>query len=469
MPTAPKPIAPAASLTRRRFLRTPLVGGALLAGARLPLFGQSSTGTWRVGLGKARITPKGPVWMAGYGARTAEGQGALHDLWAKVLAFEDPQGRQGVIVTSDNCGGPRALTERLATELQRRHGLARESVLVNFSHTHTGPVTDGLTLPLWDFTPPQLERILAYNRHYEAQLLVAAEAALRDLAPATLSWGKSTAGFAGNRRNNVETEVPRLRAEGKMAGPVDHDVPVLVVHDANRRLKAVLFNYACHTTTLNINQFTGDYAGYAQHEIERRHPGVTALFALGCAGDVNPLPRRKVELAEDYGRQLADAVDRALAGTMLPVTGRLHCKYSHTTLPFASVPTRAKLEAGLAGQDVYEKIRCRHLLGLLDRGEKIPTSHEFPIQAWHLGGLTLLALGGEPMVSYALRMKADLGPNTIVLGYTNDVLAYIPNERVLKEGGYEGDTSMQLWGHPSPWATGIEDRILNAAVQLARA
>ena len=406
--------------------------------------------------------------MAGYGNRTSEGREVLHELWAKALAFEDPQGRRSVLVTCDNAGAPRALTDRLAAALQRQHGLPRESLLLNFSHTHSGPITEGLTLPLWDFTPEQQERILDYNRRFEAQLLAAADAALRDLAPATVSWGGSQAGFATNRRNNVEADVPRLRAEGRLAGPVDHDVPVLAVHDANRRLKAVVFGYSCHTTTLSINQFNGDFAGFAQIEIERRHAGAAALFTAGCGGDVNPLPRRKIELAEDYGRQLADAVDRALAGPTQDVTGELHCTLDHPSLPFASVPNRAELQSRLADEDRYAVTGARHLLGKLERGETIAAAYDYPVQCWRLGGLTLIALGGEPMVTYALRLKEALGRDTIVLGYSNDVLAYIPNERVLKEGGYEGATSMDLWGHPSPWATGIEERILSSALRLAR-
>jgi hypothetical protein len=127
------------------------------------------------------------------------------------------------------------------------------------------------------------------------------------------------------------------------------------------------------------------------------------------------------------------------------------------------------LEAGIADKDVYERKRSRHLLGKLDRREPIPTSYDYPVQCWHLGELTLIALGGEPMVEYALQLKDELGPNTIVLGYSNDVLAYIPNERVLREGGYEGNTAMRLWGHPSPWATGIENKIMTSALRLARA
>ncbi|MEY4941342.1 MAG: hypothetical protein RIQ93_3077, partial [Verrucomicrobiota bacterium] len=424
--------------------------------------------SWKAVVGRAKITPEGPVWMAGYGARTVEGESALHDLWVKALALEDSQGRKAVIVTADNCGAPKAVAERLAAALRQSHGLAREAVLLNFSHTHSGAVIDGLTLPMWDFTPPQLERILAYNRRFEAQLLAAADAALRDLKPATLSWGKSMATFAANRRNNKEADVPKLRAEGRVVGPVDHEVPLVAVHDGNRRLKAALFGYACHTTTLSLNQFSGDYAGFAQLEIERRYPGVTALFTAGCGGNVNPLPRRTVELATDYGRQLADAVDRALATPMTPLTGGLRCAFDYPTLQFASIPTRSQLEAGVAHKDKYEVQRSQFLLGKLARGETIPTSYDYPVQCWRLGDLKLIALGGEPMVEYGLRLKSDLGANTMVLGYSNDVLAYIPNERVLREGGYEGDTAMRLWGHPSPWATGIEEKIVASALKLAR-
>jgi hypothetical protein len=164
---------------------------------------------------------------------------------------------------------------------------------------------------------------------------------------------------------------------------------------------------------------------------------------------------------------LADAVDRALTAPMKTVAGGIRCAFDFPTLSFASIPTRAQLEAGIAGKDAYEQRRCRHLLGKLERGEPIPTNCDYPIQCWRLGDLTLIALGGEPMVEYALQLKAELGPNTLVLGYSNDILAYIPNERVLREGGYEGATAMRLWGHPSPWATGIEDRIMSSALRLA--
>jgi len=65
------------------------------------------------------------------------------------------------------------------------------------------------------------------------------------------------------------------------------------------------------------------------------------------------------------------------------------------------------------------------------------------------------------VVDYSLRLKQELSANrTWVAGYSNDVLAYIPSRRVLLEGGYEGSAAMLYYGHPSPWAEGVEQKIV---------
>src|SRR5690606_21367943 len=98
----------------------------------------------------------------------------------------------------------------------------------------------------------------------------------------------------------------------------------------------------------------------------------------------------------------------------------------------------------------------------------IPATHDYPVQVWRLGDeITFAALGGETVVDYALRLKAELGANTWVAGYSNDVMAYIPSERVRQEGGYEGATSMIPYTLPAPWAPGLEDRIVAAVKSLA--
>ena len=82
-----------------------------------------------------------------------------------------------------------------------------------------------------------------------------------------------------------------------LPGPVDHDVPVLTVRQTDGKLLAIVFGYACHATVLNEYQINGDWPGYAQKSLEELHPGAIAMFVAGCGADLNPLPRRSVELA----------------------------------------------------------------------------------------------------------------------------------------------------------------------------
>src|SRR5205085_458145 len=139
-----------------------------------------------------------------------------------------------------------------------------------------------------------------------SNLIAVADDALKALAPAKLSWGNGEATFAVNRRNNKEAEVPRLQQLGELTGPIDHQVPVLRVTDSEGKIKAIVFGYACHSTVLSFYKWSGDYPGFAQLDLEQRHPGVVAMFWAGCGGDQNPLPRRTVELAHKYGDMLAE-------------------------------------------------------------------------------------------------------------------------------------------------------------------
>jgi hypothetical protein len=88
----------------------------------------------------------------------------------------------------------------------------------------------------------------------------------------------------------------------------------------------------------------------------------------------------------------------------------------------------------------------------------------YPVQAIRFDrDLTLLALGGEVVVDYDVRAKREFsGTNLVVAGYSNDVMCYIPSQRVLKEGGYEAVDSMIYYGQPGPFAPDVEERVFAA-------
>jgi hypothetical protein len=128
------------------------------------------------------------------------------------------------------------------------------------------------------------------------------------------------------------------------------------------------------------------------------------------------------------------------------------------------VPGREKWAADRSSKQFAVRKRAERFLTLLDRGGAIDDHYRhYPVQVWRPGdGPTWVALGGEVVVDYSLRLKRELGGAgpLWVTAYANDVMAYIPSRRVLAEGGYEADTSMIYYGMPSKWAPAVEEKIV---------
>jgi hypothetical protein len=425
-------------------------------------------GGWQVGVARVNITPREPMWMSGYAARTAPAKGKLTDLWVKALALQDAAGRCAALVTLDLVGIDRDLSQQVCRRIEKECGLPRSAIALCCSHTHTGPVVGRNLAPMYALDEQQQRLVAAYTDELTDNIVEAVRAALADLHPAELAWGAGQAAFAVNRRNNPEAEVPSRRQDGTLVGPVDHEGPVLAVRGRQGELRAIVFGYACHATVLDDYAWSGDWPGFAQIELERRNPGATAFFWAGCGADQNPLPRRSVDLAREYGRQMADSVEHALQSPLSDISPSLDVAYEEIELPYARLPSREQLEEEAAGAD-YAARRAASLLEAFQRDGKLAPSYPYPIQCWRLGkDLRWIFLGGEVVVDYSLRIKRELkGRPTWVAGYANDVMAYIPSLRVLQEGGYEGGGAMVYYGLPSPWDATVEERIINQVKTLA--
>ncbi len=454
-------------MPRSLFLITCLII-ALTPSASERLFAapKSTSTPWQAGTGRERITPEESMPMAGYASRgAAHATGKIHDLWAKALLLEDAYGNRCALVTLDLCGIDDILAERICDQLKANCNLERHQIMLATSHTHSGPVVAGNLRPMHYMLLPENDRNLVdrYAQFLVEKIKACVQQAARNLAPSTLSFGSGNEDFAVNRRSNVEKDVPALRAAGKLAGPTDPSVPVLVISQANQPV-AVIFGYACHCTTLSGMDWCGDYAGFAQIELEKKLPGCTALFWAGCGGDQNPLPRRTVELASEYGHRLASAVRSTMENKLAPIESKLRTRFNRIAIPFATLPTREQIELNTQSENRYEAARAQALLRMLDAGESLPTTYSYPVATWRLGNsVDWVALGGEVVVDYALSIKAlnKSQRATWITAYANDVMAYIPSRRVLTEGGYEGGGAMVYYGRPAVWAPEIEQLILD--------
>jgi len=428
---------------------------------------------WKAGVACVVITPEQPMWMAGYAARTKPSEGKVHDLNAKALAIEDGAGARLVIVTVDLLGISRAMRDALEAEVGRRYQLPPEALLVSASHTHCGPALWDPAYSVYGDTfygpsPEQAEQSVQYTRGLQEKLVQLVGRALEDLTVANLSYSHARAGFAMNRRWKMERG---YQISPNPGGPVDHAVPVLRIDTPDGKLKAVLFGYACHCTTLSFYEFCGDYAGFAQAYIEELHPGTTALFMSGCAGDQNPYPRggpRTLDYCKEHGRALANAVETALIPRAQPVAGPLRMALDAAVLEFAEPPARSQLEEQAKSANKYERRHAETLLAELDRTGAIRTTYPYLVQVIEFGDdMTLVALAGEVVVDYSLRLKSELPGRPIwVAACCNDVFGYIPSARVLKEGGYEAGDMMVYTPLPGPFAPSVETLVVGKVHEL---
>jgi hypothetical protein len=424
--------------------------------------------TWQAGVAKVNITPELPIWLSGYASRDKPATSKHDDLWAKALVVEDAAGHRAALITMDLVGIDRELSVDVCRNIEAKFKLPRAAIALSASHTHSGPVLRGNLMPMFNLDADQTRRVTEYKEKLQNALVEVVGQAIDSLAPAQISWGIGEATFAVNRRNNSEPQVPKLRAENKLQGPVDHELPVLAVRGQDGALRAIVGGYACHATTLADFFITADWPGAGQNELERRHPGTIAMFVAGCGADQNPLPRRTLELMHNYGEQFANGVDKAIQFKLKPVAPKLATSYFEIDLPFDTLPTRAELELEAANDNKSQAPWARYLLSEWDRHGKLPTTYPYPVQAWKLGDdLTWIFLGGEVVVDYSLRFKSELSPGkTWVSAYMNDVMAYIPSRRVLAEGGYEGGTSRFPYGLPAVWAGSVEKLISEKVHEL---
>ena len=154
--------------------------------------------------------------------------------------------------------------------------------------------------------------------------------------------------------------------------------------------------------------------------------------------------RGKVKLAENIGAPLRSAFIR-------------------TELPYQPVKTQTFQEELQHGTK-YEKRRAKLIIEAMDKGWDL-SNHNYPVQALRIGNkLTILSLSGEVVVDYSLNAKKKYpGENLFVGGYCNQVVCYIPTERIIEEGGYEPVSSQMYYGMPGPFEKSVEEKV-NAAV-----
>jgi neutral ceramidase len=419
------------------------------------------------GLGRRKITPDRPMPLAGFASRDHHFEGVYQDLWLKALAFEEG-GLPVVIVTSDLLYYDDSVLSPVEGRLAELHGLPPDRFFFTATHTHCGPsirIADNVMYGDRD------ERYIGF---LQDSLVEVVGEALADLSPAEIRYHRGTCDININRRLLVDGHI---QMSPNPDGVVDRDVDILAIHRADD-VRAVLFGYPCHATTMGGYLVGGDYPGFAQEFVEEHFPGAQAMFVQGCTGDMRPnnvdensrFKSGPLEVVQSLGRRLGDSVVEALGADGTRVSGDVRSFDRIVALPLMDPPSREEVAAKLsdARESRWVHWWAETVLDQMDRGIELMTSAPVHVQALRIGDeFAFVAMAGEVCVEIGLRVKQIIGDGPrFAIGYTNRSMGYIPSKSIHPFGGYEVNGSHYWEGFPAPYADSVEDILAETARDL---
>jgi neutral ceramidase len=374
----------------------------------------TEAGPLQVGIATADITPEGPVWMGGYAARNKPSEGTYKELTATCVVFDNGQTRVAFVAIDLV-----AIYEKQLADLRAaaaKAGIPPQHLMTNASHTHCGPRVSH-------------KDNAEYTALFQERTDPLFEAAVADLQPAVLDYTVGYSTMAVNRRQlNDEGKCIGMRPEPRKQ--IDPDVPILRVLSPEGNIRAVIFGYACHPTTMGGYLNGPDYPGFARDWIAAAIPDCTPVFLQGCGGDIKPrysktngrfgyVMLEAIPTTAEMGHELGRAVIAALCAPPLVVP--------------ADRPTdlqeAAKMPVTIGG--IVEHIR-------VPDKETEGKTHQIYNGAWRIGDVYIFGSQCEVCSNIGLRIKRELSDLRVwTNGYTHWGGGYIPDAASYPEEGYE--------------------------------
>ncbi|MBI1296573.1 hypothetical protein GC175_16585 [bacterium] len=434
----------------------------------------------RAGWAEVDITPPLGLPMGGRGPRFAPGTEILSPLIAQALVLEDDDGRQLLWISVDQLGVDRDTGNRLRHELAETTGIPYPAVVVNFSHTHCGPMA-GITA--YATTVPASPELAAYDRHRDAQIVLAAAQAMHALRPASVTYHRGASQIGINRRKRDETGVMAMNPNpDALYLP---DLPVFDIRSEDGR--ALLFSHACHPVIVYgfaWQAISAEYPGVCRRELRRRlGEQVHCQFLQGLTGNIRPRVLADLEngrfrkatpadveftgvaLAEDV-LAAVDSPGEALTLSVRAASGWFPARRDQTQLPPLDLWDRMAASTVELDRNLGQYWSTRYRSGPpLLRAE-----------SWRIGLIQLTPdlwvpwFAGEPVAEWALHLRQWFGGRELLpLGYCQDMCGYLPTDELLPEGGYEViDSNRYMTSGPGIFAPGLNDAAKQAFHGLER-
>jgi neutral ceramidase len=437
----------------------------------------------QAGWAEIEITPPLGISLGGRGGPETVAKKVLDPLFAQVLYLKDPEGIGFVLVSFDLIALPHDLSDRIRSDIVNELGVEWNLVVLNASHTHSGPY---MIRSLIAGVGPAPEIEIDYFKSLEDKIVSATRSAAKSMKPVKVEVFYSTSDVGINRRGKNRLGNRGILPDPK--GPIDEKVWVMKL-TPETGAAAVIFSYACHPVIVYgfaNAAISADFPGVTRNAVrETLGPKTHAQFVQGFAGNVRPRITADLEKGvfrgskaadlEKAGKDLADAILTAMKskGEMLALN--IAGTADRPFLPRDKPPRRELYEKmrddALATTNEFHLAVSDYWLKRYDSGEGFARG-----DPWSLGLIRLaenqwiVHSGGEPCVEWRAKIAEWLAPLKIVpWGYSQEAKSYLPTESLLAEGGYEVLASNQARAStPAPYAPGIETAIRKSLLrQLA--
>jgi neutral ceramidase len=399
------------------------------------------------GLCRVVITPPIGSALTGFAGR-GPSEGVHDDLMATALAVADGQ-RGLALLALDLLYLPAGVVARIRAAVAERTGLAPDAIHLLCSHTHYGPDLGS------DAEPPS-EAVASYRDDLTRKVAGAVAAAWTGRHEVEVAVGSGASRIGVNRRER--------RPDGSIwlgqnpDGPVDRDLAVLRLDGADGAPVASVVGFACHPVCQGSRQtlISADYPGRMRAAAEAL-TGSPWVFVQGAAGNINPVHMEHgYEPARRLGNSLGAAVVQAYEEAR-PAPGEIVATLrSELALPAMTFPTREMghtavesleaehrrlTETGAAAGSLWwcehRLKRARAMLASRESGEALPPVPA-EVSAFRVGPLAAVTVPGELFCEIGMRIKATspFSP-TLIAGYANGSVGYLPTVAAYAEGGYE--------------------------------
>lgn len=422
----------------------------------------------QAGTGRVVITP--PVGIYLIGMQRAEGSHAVHDdLNATALALSDGV-TELVILSADILSFTPELVERVRQDASKLTGIPPQNMMFCATHCHSGPAPEA------DADRPALEQ--AYTAGLPYLLSGAIRMAHENLTPSVLGFGRGKARIGMNRRHTRPDGVTVIAANPDR--PIDEDVEVLRVDAVDGRPLAVLVNHATHSVVLGngSNVICRDWPGVMGDVVEQVTGG-RCMFLQGAAGDINPWPGEptdRMDIVRRLGTQIGGEVVKVWAGIEMQPAARLAALTTQVRLPLeppsryaGKMPPLVEWSAG--GADSLKQFhKWMYDMGVrpqktVGAGDEQAVMAE--MQVFRIGEAGVVAFPAELFVKIAFAIKARSPlKQTLVAGYSDGCVGYIPMPEDYPFGGYEVSEAFYGYGLPSPIASQAAGLVEDTAVEM---